>query len=460
MGTQETPAFLTGVIEGFYGQPWSEAERFELFDRMSGLRLNTYLYAPKDDLKHRAAWRECYSSAEAGHLRKLIRSCDDRQIHFIYALSPGLDIRYARHEDLRFLQDRFTQMLSLGCRHFSLFFDDIPDRLDAEDIEQQGSLASAQCHVTNRLFSWLRERQPGARFLFCPTAYCGRMRQAALGGANYLPTLGRELSPGIDVFWTGPEIISRNITVEHIQEIGAVLRRKPLIWDNLHANDYDGQRFFCGPYSGRPPELRAEASGLLSNPNTEFPLNRVALHTLAAFVHCKGDWDPRASYLAAMQEWLPCFETTGQTVTLEDLILFGDCYYLPYEEGPEARSLYCQARDLLSRPLSAWGDQAATVRARAKGMKEFCFRLTELRDRSLFYSLWRRLWELREEMDLLERYIAQKAEHGQEAPTVQSDFHLPGTFRGGMVAKLQRLLPQQADGSFIPAAVAKSPVLE
>ena len=52
-----TGEFLLGVIEGFYGQPWSEAERVELFDWMRNWRLNSYLYAPKDDLKHRALWR-------------------------------------------------------------------------------------------------------------------------------------------------------------------------------------------------------------------------------------------------------------------------------------------------------------------------------------------------------------------------------------------------------------------
>ena len=79
-----------------------------------------------------------------------------------------------------------------------------------------------------------------------------------LGGEGYLATIGRELLPEIDVFWTGPEIISREITVAHVRELQDILRRKPLIWDNLHANDYDGRRFYCGPYAGRPPELRTK----------------------------------------------------------------------------------------------------------------------------------------------------------------------------------------------------------
>ena len=116
---------------------------------------------------------------------------------------------------------------------------------------------------------------------------------------------GRELLPEIDVFWTGPEIISREITVAHVRELAEFLHRKPLIWDNLHANDYDGRRFYCGPYGGRPPELRHEVSGLLVNPNNEFPLNYVPLRTLAEFVRGGAAWAPREAYLSAMQEWRP-----------------------------------------------------------------------------------------------------------------------------------------------------------
>ena len=476
MTTHDTADFLAGVIEGFYGQPWSQSERFELFDWMADWGLNTYLYAPKDDLKHRAIWREAYSPAEAETLGDLIRASQQRNIRFLYALSPGLDIRYSREAELNHLQKRFEQMLALGCENFALLFDDIPDRMDAEDLKRWGSFASAQCHVVNALFRWTRERCSGARFLFCPTPYCGRMAERKLGGEEYLPTIGRELLPAIDVFWTGPEIISREITVAHVQELQKILRRKPLIWDNLHANDYDGRRFFCGPYAGRPLELRGAVAGLLSNPNCEFPLNYIPLRTLGEFMRCPSaaGWDARQAYLSAMRGWLPQFATIGQPVTLNELIEFGDCYYLPHEEGAEADELYERARRVVTgnpAPRTAalspsdgermaegrvtgsteWDDEAVAFRQQASRLREFCVRLTELRHRRLFYALSRRIWELREELDLLEQYVEAKRAIGRpDIPSLTS--HLPGTYRGGMVARLQHLLVQQADGTFMPAA--------
>nr|MBP9902751.1 beta-N-acetylglucosaminidase domain-containing protein [Verrucomicrobiota bacterium] len=152
MATYTTDNFLAGVIEGFYGPPWTHAERFELFDWMARGGLNTYFYAPKDDLNQRAIWRELYSATEAEALGQLIRACQERNLRFVYALSPGLDIRYSNAAELERLQRRFAQILALGGQNFSLLFDDIPDRMDPADRQRWGSFASAQCQVVNALF--------------------------------------------------------------------------------------------------------------------------------------------------------------------------------------------------------------------------------------------------------------------------------------------------------------------
>jgi protein O-GlcNAcase/histone acetyltransferase len=445
--------FLAGVIEGFYGRSWSAAERLELVEWMAAFGLHTYLYAPKDDLKHRTLWREPYSPGEVEAFRTLVGACDDRGLRFVYALGPGLDIRFSRETDLACLRMRLEQMLALGCGHFALLFDDIPDRMDAEDAIRWGSFASAQCGVTNALFRWLRERRPGARFLFCPTPYCGRMAERQLGGPGYLDTVGRELDSGIDVCWTGPEIVSREITVAHVRELRQVLRRRPLIWDNLHANDYDGRRFYCGPYAGRPDALRQEVAGILSNPNNELPLNYVPLRTLGAFVSGRGPWDARRAYVEAMSAWLPRFETHGPAIALDDLLLLGDCYYLPHEEGPLAEELLASARRLLASAPAGWGE-AAAFKQQAVRLRNVCARVAELRDRPLFYALSRRTWELREEMDLLLACVRSK--EADAAAPCRSDYHLAGTYRGGMAARLQRLLAQREDGAFLPTAGPES----
>src|SRR5262249_38088156 len=155
--------------------PWTQAERFELLDWMAEWGLNTYLYAPKDDLKHRLLWRECYATSEAEDLAGLIRACRGRSLRFLFALSPGLDICYSSETDFLRVRSRLEQMVELGCHEFALLWDDIGEELGGTDRERFGSLAAAQCHVSNTLLQWMREHRPEARLFFCPTAYCGRM---------------------------------------------------------------------------------------------------------------------------------------------------------------------------------------------------------------------------------------------------------------------------------------------
>lgn len=449
MGNHPSNDFLSGVIEGFYGTPWSRAERWELFDWMSASGLNTYLYGPKDDLRHRAIWREPYPAGEAGELRELIRTCHGRGFQFFYALGPGLDIRYGVRADREALKARFGQMLELGCRHFCLLFDDIPDVMASADRERWGSFASAHADLTNEVFRWVREREPASRFLFCPTPYCGRMASRELGGADYLETLGRELAPDIGVFWTGPEIISKEIPLSHVGEWTALLRRKPILWDNLHANDYDVHRLYCGPYSGRPLELRSAVGGILTNPNTEFAVNWIPVRTLGEFVRCTGDWEPRAVFLSALREWHARFATVGAPITLEDLTLLADSYYLPYELGDTAGEFWRLAKRLLGSDPGEWGSDGAAFLKTASRLRLCCARIAEVKHRPLFHAMSRRIWELREELDLLEKYVAFRANPANAGRAFHSDFHLPHTYRGGLVAQLQHLLVPQPDGSLV-----------
>ncbi|KAA0185855.1 putative Hyaluronoglucosaminidase, partial [Fasciolopsis buskii] len=87
----------------------------------------------------------------------------------------------------------------------------------------------------------------------------------------------------IAVIWTGALVVSKKILADEVQELSKLLQHPIVLWDNLHANDYDQRRVFIGPYCGRSLALRRKGliRGVLSNPNCEFEANYVALHTLA-----------------------------------------------------------------------------------------------------------------------------------------------------------------------------------
>lgn len=272
--------FLCGVVEGFYGRPWTMEQRKELFRRLKKWGLNTYLYAPKDDYKHRMFWREPYSVEEAEQLMTLISASREFNVEFIYAISPGLDITFSSAKEITALKRKLDQVSHFGCKSFALLFDDIDHNMCPADKEVFSSFAHAQVSITNEIYQYLGEPQT---FLFCPTEYCGTFCYPNVIQSPYLRTVGEKLLPGIDVLWTGPKVVSKDISVESIEEVSKIIKRAPVIWDNIHANDYDQKRLFLGPYKGRNTELIPRLTGVLTNPNCEFEANFVAIHTLSTW---------------------------------------------------------------------------------------------------------------------------------------------------------------------------------
>ncbi|KAM9294998.1 protein O-GlcNAcase-like [Morus bassanus] len=299
------PRFLCGVVEGFYGRPWSMEQRKLLFQWLKRWGLNCYMYAPKDELKHRLLWREPYTEHEAAHMQSLIEGAQEQGVEFVFAISAGQDMVFSSAGDRLLLQQKLRQGLvwgslppfsllprdpsspcpclqvaAMGCHSFALLFDDIDPCMCQADRDIFPSLAQAQASVANEVYKELG--QP-AVFLFCPTEYCSSLCSPSPSQSCYLLTLGQELLPGIGVIWTGPKVVSQELSATLLEEVEGVLRRRPIIWDNLYANDYDCRRVFLGPYTGRAPGLMPRIHGLLLNPNCELQANFIPIHTLGSW---------------------------------------------------------------------------------------------------------------------------------------------------------------------------------
>ncbi|GMT36606.1 hypothetical protein PFISCL1PPCAC_27903, partial [Pristionchus fissidentatus] len=262
--------FIKGIIEGFYGAPWTQFQRRDLLRTLAQRGLNTYVYAPKDDLKHRKDWRDKYGTEEAAELQSLIEYAKSLCINFVYALSPGVDIEYSKVKDIGAVKAKLGQLKSIGCESFALLFDDIEYKLSDADESQFGTPANAQVAVVNDCYTHLNSP---AHFYFCPTEYCSTRAKPTLLESDYLRTIGDRLHPGIEIFWTGPLVVPAIISDENARSIAMVLKRKALIWDNLYANDYDTKRIFLGPFKGRSQSLKKECAGILLNPNCQFEVN-------------------------------------------------------------------------------------------------------------------------------------------------------------------------------------------
>ena len=112
-----------GVIEGFYGNPWSHKDRLRQFDFYGQYKMNTYVFGPKDDPYHRARWREPYPAKEAAELKELVDAAHKNKVKFVWAIHPAADIKWGL-EDYRNVVNKLDKMYDLGIRSFAIFFDD------------------------------------------------------------------------------------------------------------------------------------------------------------------------------------------------------------------------------------------------------------------------------------------------------------------------------------------------
>ncbi len=285
---------ILGVVEGFYGPPWSWEERERMVEFLGRHGYNLYVYAPKDDALHRASWRDLYLPEELKPFRHLAQRCVRAGIEFVYGISP-VDIRNRDKADLAVLLDKVEQLQELGIGSFCLLFDDLPGGLPEDDAGRVRA-AHHQAGLAAALLRRLSANGP-TRLIFTPTEYCGK------GDSAYLRTLGAELPSEIEVFWTGPQVCSATITVADLRRVTRSLRRKPLIWDNYPVNDGEMRLDpHIRPLRGRDPALPGAISGIAANPAIEAEDSKIALHTLASWWRDPARYDPDRAWDAALRE--------------------------------------------------------------------------------------------------------------------------------------------------------------
>ena len=282
------PVPLRGVIEGFYGRPWSQASRLAVLEFVAERGMNAYVYAPKSDAKHRHRWRDAYDTDELAPFEQLARHTSSLGVRFGFALSPGLDIEYGDDRDRAALVGKLAPLLDAGVGWVVLALDDIPNR---------PGLAGDQAELTAWLLDALHTGWSGTHLTLVPTEYVGTRP------TPYLRTLARALPPTVDVMWTGPTVCSPVIRADDARAWAEALDgRRPLLWDNYPVNDGTMERsLHLGPYQGREPEVTDALDGVLCNPMLQAHASQVALATAADYLRAPDRYDPEESWSAALE---------------------------------------------------------------------------------------------------------------------------------------------------------------
>jgi hyaluronoglucosaminidase len=263
-----------GLIEGFFGRPWSWAERAETIRFLAPHGYRFYLYAPKADAFLRRRWREPHPEAELNELAALRELCRAQGVRFGIGLSP-----FELHLDPgRGWQDslaaRLASLAPLRPDDLALLFDDM--RGDVPD------LAERQAAIVH----FAAERGISGRLFCCPSYYSDDPILDVAFGARppfYLEQLGRLLDPAIQVMWTGEEVCAQEFSPGHLARVAGQLRRKPFLWDNYPVNDGArmAQHLHLRAFTGRAGANAAHIVGHGINPALQPVLSRIPALTLA-----------------------------------------------------------------------------------------------------------------------------------------------------------------------------------
>lgn len=319
-----------GVVEGFYGTPWSHQARLSQIAFYARHKMNVYIYGPKDDPWHRDKWREPYPEAEAKRISELATYARSLGVNFYWAIHPGVDIKWTE-QDRDYLVAKLEKMYDLGVRSFAVFFD---------DIWGEGTRADKQAELLNYVDNnFIQKKHDVAPLIMCPTEY---NRAWANDEKGYLRTLGTQMNQGIEIMWTGNSVV-HCIDRESQEWINQRINRKSYIWWNFPVSDFVRDHILLGPAYGNDLDIAETMSGFVSNPMEHAEASKISLYGIADYTWNMPAYDYQADWEKGLREVLPSNYEALRTFALYNKDLGPNGHGFRREEGDELKAIAQQA---------------------------------------------------------------------------------------------------------------------
>lgn len=346
-----------GVVEGFFGRPYSWEERQGLMRALAPFGYEFYLYAPKADAYLRRRWREPHPPEDMQALAAFGSACRKAGVKFGVGLTP-FELHFTLDAAGRSaLKTKLDHLAGVGCDWIAILFDDM--RGDLPDLAQR------QAEIVHMA----RERISGSRLLVCPSYYTNDPVLDRVFGRRpqrYLENLGEALPPPIDILWTGEEVCSREYSPSSLDAVASAIQRKPFLWDNYPVNDGPrmSNHLHLRGFTGRPAAIRDHIAGHAVNPASQATLTRIPMLTLVA-AYAKGE-----SYAYGAAFWDAAKVVCGDTLAAmlqDDLLTLVDegLDRLSSRRKTRLRSRYADSTHPAAKEIVAWIDGVYAVTGEA-----------------------------------------------------------------------------------------------
>ena len=328
-----------GVIEGFFGKPWTRSDRLSHCTFLSESGFSFYIYAPKSDPYLRKSWNSVWPDARWNELASLAKHCSKLGIDFGVGLSPfelHLNFDNAGKQQLK---DKVHKINQIKPDILCVLFDDMRGDINL--------LARVQAEITECVLSISNAK----KIIVCPSYYSEDPVLDKVFGQRpeyYLEDLGRLLPLGVDIFWTGSNVCSASFADDEIKRVTKKLRRKPFIWDNYPVNDGEKMcnHLHLEGFNNRNNLSNSNITGHAINPMNQAWLSRIPLATLPAM------YNPKTSLREESERVIKqlCPPDLAAQI-LEDLEQF-QITGLRKITSPERLELIGKYRDLESNPYT------------------------------------------------------------------------------------------------------------
>lgn len=311
-----------GVIEGYYGVPYSKEVTADLFRFMARFKLNTYMYGAKSDPYHSRYWDKAYPEKISDEQKRLglmtqdmmKELCDvahQTKVNFVWAIHPGETFTDLKSTDvLDRIMDKFQLMYDLGVRQFGVFVDDVGVPDDDVLLRQGASrLTELQGLIDQR---W---NNPGtdAADQVKPLHYVPQLYAFSWVTPEKARRFWESLRPvpeKVNIYTTGKNVWSVPNSKD-LEVLHDYLGREVSWWWNYPCNDNDVTKIFpADTYANFADEKHINAAErmekglslktIIINPMQQGELSKISLFSVADYTWNMNAFDNMESWYAAL----------------------------------------------------------------------------------------------------------------------------------------------------------------
>ncbi len=312
-----------GIIEGYYGVPYSAEVTKDIFRFMAKYKMNTYMYGAKSDPYHSQFWSYPYPETitpdqeRIGYLSKdmlsgITEAAHASKVDFIWAIHPGTAFTDPDYTDVNeLIMGKFKYMYDLGVRQFGVFVDDcgVPDdpaslKLGADRLTELQELIDKQWNQQGTARENMVKPLQYVPQLY---AYSWVRRDAARRFFESLSATPEK----INIYITGQNVwsVPNNTDLEVVE---GFLGREVSWWWNYPCNDNDMTKLFTmDMYTNfrdeshignlaRLEELQG-TNTIIINPMQQGEISKISLFSVADYTWNMAGYNNEQSYRAAIR---------------------------------------------------------------------------------------------------------------------------------------------------------------